>query len=476
MILNWPSAIRVGFAVTLSFLAAALSAQPVMTVPNLKVRTAASGFTTPIALAFIGPNEFLLLEKNTGKVLQVRNGATVGTALDLGVNFASERGLLGIALHPDFRTNGYVYLFWSESSTGADSADLLAVPLLGNRVDRYIWTGATLLFDRNLIRLRSLQDDATNPAPRGNHNAGVLAFGPDRKLYVIFGDQGRRGLLQNNMMGPVPDDQFGGPEPDHAHFSGVILRLNDDGTTPSDNPFASFSGMSPEADFNIRKIFVYGVRNSFGMAFDPYSGNLWYQENGEDAYDELNVARSGMNSGWIQIQGPAARVPDYRQIEMTSLHGETFPNLQQLRWPPENIATTTEEALSRLFMLPGSRFFDPVLSWRYVIAPAAIGFVKGRELGPSFEKDLIMGLSVPLPMGGPLLRFNLTGNRRKLALENPELADGVVDNPDFNDLGSTAANVIGTGFGIVTDIKTGPNGKLYVVSLLSGSVYEISRR
>jgi glucose/arabinose dehydrogenase len=467
---------RIACAFALALSAAAVTAQPILTVNGLTMRTAASGFVTPIAMAFLGQDEFLLLEKNTGKVLHIRDGATIGTALDLNVNFASERGLLGIALHPDFATNGWVYLFWSESTTGADSDGMLTVPLLGNRVDRFVWDGATLTHDHDIIKLRAYQDDATNPEPRANHDGGVLAFGHDDKLYIMFGDVGRRGLMQNNMMGPVPDDQFGGPEPDNAHWSGVIIRLNDDGTTPMDNPFSMFMGMGVEADANIRRTYAYGIRNSFGMAFDPQSGNLWYQENGEDAFDELNIVRPGMNSGWIQIMGPVSRVAEYRKIEMTSTHHEPFPNLQQLRWPPENIATTPAEALSRLFVIPGSTYVDPALSWKHVVAPAAIGFVPGTALGPSFRGDLIMGLSTTDTHGGPLLRFNLTGNRRKVAVDHPELEDRVVDNEDFHELGSTEANVIGTGFGIVTDIKSGPNGRMFVVSLDQGNVYEIWRQ
>ena len=82
--------------------------------------------------------------------------------MDLAVNSASERGLLGIALHPDFPTNPGVYLYWTESTTGADTANLADVPLLGNRVDRYNWNGSSLTFDRNLIKLHAFQNDATN--------------------------------------------------------------------------------------------------------------------------------------------------------------------------------------------------------------------------------------------------------------------------------------------------------------------------
>jgi len=179
-----------------------------------------------------------------------------GAVLDLAVNSASERGLLGIALHPSFASNGFVYLFWSESNTGADSNSLATVDLLANRIDRFRWNGSTLTFDRNIIRFRAFQADAGQTL-RGNHNGGVLRFGPDGKLYAIVGDTGRRGQTQNLVNGPfgpgIPDDQFGGPAPDDAHRTGVIVRLNDDGTAPTDNPFfAAGAMMGGEVGANVQ--------------------------------------------------------------------------------------------------------------------------------------------------------------------------------------------------------------------------------
>src|SRR5215216_4264179 len=213
---------------------------PTMLVDGLGVRTAASGLATPVSMAFIDRDDMLVLEKNSGKVQRLVNGDVQSQAvLDLAVNSGSERGLLGIALHPNFPTNPGVYLYWSETVSGVDSTSLTDVPLLGNRVDRFVWNGSALTLDKNIIRMRSLQQDAGQPA-RANHNGGVVRFGPDGKLYIYAGDRGRRGQMQNLPDGPgpagnMPDDQFGGPDPDDAHLTGVILRLNDDGTTPTDN-------------------------------------------------------------------------------------------------------------------------------------------------------------------------------------------------------------------------------------------------
>ena len=496
---------------------------PTVVDPNLNVETAVDGLELPTSIAFLGDNDLFVLEKNSGKVKRVIDGEVTATVLDLAVNNSSERGLLGIALHPDFPTNPGVYLYWTCKAAappaneffpdeqtcsdanmfGADTDNILQVPLLANRIDRFVWDGSSLHFDKRLITLRQFQndgapvppnqgDDASGPhgaqPPRGNHDSGVITFGPDGKLYAIVGDAGRRGALQNLPCGPTatscdgpedvtPDDQFGGPQPDDAHFSGVILRLNDDGSTPTDNPFFSVgAAMGGEAGRNIQKVFAYGIRNTFGMAFDPISGALWEEENGEDAFDEINLVERGMNSGWIQIAGPSSRVSQYREIETTSTHEEAFPNLQQFRWGPERIATTPAEAKSRLFVLPGSRYSEPEFSWKWVVTLAAIGFIDGRGLGPQYDGDLLAGLAEDEPEEGVLFRFNLTGNRRAIGVDDPRLADRVADNLEPHDLTESETLVFGTGFGIVTDIETAPDGSVYVVSLEDGEIFRISHR
>jgi glucose/arabinose dehydrogenase len=470
---------------------------PTMTDAGLTVRQLASGLSQPTALAFLGAGDLLVLEKATGKVLRVTNGVVQPTpALDLGVNSFSERGLLGIALHPQFPANPRVYLYWTESSTGADTENADEVPLRGNRVDSFLWNGSTLAFEKNLITLHAFQQDAGQPS-RGNHNGGVIRFGPDGKLYVIIGDNGRRGNLQNLRYGPsatpegpaVADDQFGGPAPDKNHLTGVILRLNDDGTTPSDNPFVNIDPDSPgktasagkktaappelagKSAGNVQKVFAYGIRNSFGMAFDPVSGYLWTQENGDDSFDEINRVEAGFDGGWIQLMGPSSRVAEFKQIEVS--RGDS---LQQNRWLPDQIADTPAQALARLYVLPGSHYTEPEFSWKYAVAPSPIGFVRGNGLGASFAGDLLVGASRTTLAGGYLFRFELTQDRRHLSLTEARLADTVADNLDKFDLTESESLLIGRDFGITTDIETAPDGNVLVLSLSNGAIYELSAK
>ena len=482
------SASGIAVLLALAWASSADAQTPEVVDQNLGVRTAASGLSQPVSMAFIGPDDALVLEKASGRVMRVVDGDVQGAVLDLAVNSNSERGLLGIALHPDFDDNGFVYLFWSESNTFADSNSSTAVDLLANRVDRFHWDGSTLTptAGNPIIRFRAFQQDA-GQAARGNHNGGVLRFGSDGKLYAIVGDTGRRGQTQNLVNGPfgpgIPDDQFGGPAPDDAHRTGVIVRLNDDGTAPTDNPFfAAGAAIGGEVGANVQKLFAYGIRNSFGMAVDPVSGDLWEQENGDDSFSEVNRVEPGMNSGWIQIMGPASRVAQFKAIGPTM--GPTSdpfaPNgyfgLQQIRWPPTNIADTPQEALSRLFMLPGAHFSDPELSWKFELGPGGMGFLDGRALGPQYAGDLFMGGSRDFLQGGHLFRMQLTGNRHKVAVDDPRLEDRVADNVGKWEITESESLLFGRNFGLVTDIHSGPDGHLYVLSNTHGAVYEIFRR
>ena len=358
-------------------------------------------------------------------------------------------------------------------------------------MDRFRWNGSILIFDRNIIRLRSFQNDRNNvadptlPVLRGNHNGGVLRFGPDGKLYIVIGDNGRRGWTQNNLAGPTPDDDFGGPLPDDAHLTGVILRLNDDGSTPRDNPFHESGeqlgrrlggALGAEVGDNLQRIYAYGVRNSFGMAFDPKKGDLWTTENGGRAFDEVNRVERGFNGGWIQFMGPLSRVAEFKTLEVAAGFGANGPGgLQQMRFPPASIADTPEDARFRLFDVPGSHPRDPEFSWKYVVPPAGLGFISGTGLGAQYDGDLIVGSAVARATNrGHLYRFRLNGGRTRFVFDDDRLKDGVADNLVLDDFATEGEEILfGTDFGIVTHIETGPDGALYLVSPSAGSIRKI---
>jgi glucose/arabinose dehydrogenase len=467
-----------------------------MLLRDLIVRTVATDLDTPTSLAILNNNELLVTEKNTGRVQHLVNGEVNSTVLDLPVNFASERGLLSIALDPNFARTRFVYLYWTSllsapagptQTSTVDSDDVLDVPLLGNRVDRFRWdtSGDTpqLRFDRNLLQLRAFQNDGVaeppgqgdaGQPPLGNHDGGVIRFGRDGKLYVIIGDVGRRSALQNLEFGPkadqaapaVPDDQFGGPTPDDAHFTGVILRINRDGSTPGDNPFFRIGAqIGGEVGANIQQVFAYGIRNSFGMTVDPFTGRLWYSENGDDSFDEINQAFPGHNSGWVQTMGPLSRIDEFKQIETTFGNG----TIQQLRYPPANIADTEREARLRLFDLPGSRYSDPEFSWKFAVPPTALAFVSDSDLGRHLRGDLLVGNGA-----GQIMAFDLARNRTDFNL-NGGLRDLVDDNTTKFVPAESQRLVIGEGFGIITDLQSSRNG-MYVLSHTNGALYEVTQR
>ena len=190
----------------------------------------------------------------------------------------------------------------------------------------------------------------------------------------------------------------------------------------------------------------------------------------------------GQNSGWVQIRGPVSRIAQYKAIETSPAFPDPCTNLpvnyfglQQIRWPPTLIADTPDQALARLFMLPGARYRDPEFSWKFEVAPAGIGFMEGDGLGDQYENDLFTGAARTTLEGGQLFHFKLTGDRKKIRLDDP-LEDRVADNLCKFDITESESLLFGENFGIGTDIQTGPNGNLFVVSNSNGAIYEIFRQ
>jgi glucose/arabinose dehydrogenase/plastocyanin len=417
-------------------------------------------------LAFFDATNYFVTEKSTGQVHHVSDGRVSEPVLDLAVNFFDERGLLGIALHPDFASNGFVYLYWTESAQGesgdgmfgADTDEAKTLPDLGNRVDRFIWDGTKLSWDRNLVKLRSntLETD-TSDRIRGNHDAGPLVFGQDGKLFIINGDQNQRSQLQN-----LPD----AAAPDDLNLAGAVLRLNDDGSTPEDNPFfATGAAMGGEVGENVQMIWTYGVRNSFGLAIHPETGVLWQTENGDDSWDEVNIFPAGSNSGWIQLIGPPERFAEFKQIESDSEDG-----MDNRDFPPDQLAANADEAQQRMFVLEGSSYVPPVFAWKHPVAVTSIAFVTDESLGATSANTAWLGTVLTdslyrYPLAADGSGFDFAGDAG--------LNDRVDDNTEKGDVGESAEYVVGTGFGVVTGIVHAPDGLLYVSSISAGAVYRI---
>lgn len=370
----------------------------------LNVEAAVEGLASPTSMVFLDDNNILVLEKE-GSIRLVSNGILQEQPiLQVPVNAESERGLLGVALSNvsngnQGTTNTDVFLYYTEEDP------------LRNRIYKYQWNGETLINPSLILDLPA------EPGP--NHDGGKIIIGPDGYLYAVLGDLNHDGQLQNFPDGPPPDD------------TGSIFRINPaNGSAPTDNPFI---GSGTEV---LNKYYAYGVRNSFGMDFDPLTGNLWDTENGPASYDEINLVRPGFNSGWQTVMGPI------------SISGDTEDDLVNF---------------------PGSHYADPLFSWTEPVAPTDVEFFNSSNLGERYTNNIFVGDIVR----GNLYFFEVNENRDGISLDTTQqqagLSDLVVDSED-----ELSAITFGSGFGGITDIETGPDGNLYVLSFDDGIIYEIS--
>ncbi len=239
---------------------------------GIAITTLVSDAEFPIALAFAPDGRIFFTEKETGRIRIIdATGQLLDEPFaDVAVVSNSERGLLGIAIHPDFDVNGYVYAFYTRSSTTQDTRTDAAAS--DNRVVRFTADGNAGTDETLILQL------PVQPGP--NHNGGNIHFGPDGKLYISLGDLADTTNSQSIDVLP-----------------GKILRINDDGSTP-DNPFAADSLM-----------YVLGLRNSFDFTHDPVSGTIFATENGTSLHDEINRLPAGSNGGWPLVEGDSEGAP-----------------------------------------------------------------------------------------------------------------------------------------------------------------------
>jgi glucose/arabinose dehydrogenase len=264
--------------------------------------------------------------------------------------------------------------------------------------------------NNNLSEGRLILDLPGEPGP--NHNGGKMQIGPDGMLYAVKGDLNRDGMLQNVRDGPPPDD------------TSVILRVDYNGN--------GVGNVLSAMGVDLSKYYAYGIRNSFGFDFDPLTGVLWDVEDGPTDYDEINIVLPGFNSGWQKVMGPLG-------IE----------------------GITAED----LVLFQGSHYADPVFSWLRSEGVTDMEIFNSTSLGEEYAYNMFVGDI----NNGNLYFFTINGNRSGLDLGGiPGLEDFVANNSE-----ELNAVILGRGFsGGITDIQTGPDGYLYILTF-SGDLYRV---
>jgi len=379
---------------------------------HLKVEQVVGGLDTPTTMAFLGPNDILVLEKDKGTVQRIVNGKLQGQPLlDVNVATSVERGMCGIAISKhDSKT--YVFLYYTEIS-GNDGADRQGEEPMGNRLYRYE------LVDNKLINPTLLLDLPATPGPR--HNGGAIIIGPGNNLYVPIGDvdgsfrgPSSQTITQNYQSGKDADGRSG------------ILRITQDGQPVGEGILGN--------DIPLRLYYAYGVRNSFGLGFDPVSGKLWDTENGPGNSDEINLVEPGFNSGWQEVMGLAKNEKGFDEANLVDFNGK-------------------------------GHYRDPELVWLNTAGPTALLFMTSSKLGSQYLNSMF----VSDVHNGRIYHFELTSDRAHLNLP-PQLAGKIIKNPRASGLDKI---IFGEDFGGITDLKIGPDGYLYVVSIGLGKIFRI---
>jgi glucose/arabinose dehydrogenase len=390
------------------------STQPIVNDNSLKVELFYSGPQPITSIAFLNNADLVALEKNTGKIQRIANGVSLKELLDVNVTTLDERGMLGVAISKNADGGAYVFLYYTESKTPNGEP-------IGNRLYRYE------LINNKLVNPKLLLDLPALPGPY--HNGGAITIGPDNNIYIPEGD------LDNVENKESPNTKAQNIERgEEPNGSGGILRVTKSGQVVG-------KGILGET-YPLDLYYAYGIRNSFGIDFDPISGNLWDTENGPNFGDEINLVEPGFNSGWLQVQGIWEKVKG-------------------------NIGNVSADPQKNLVDFNGKgKYSTPEFIWKNRYGPTALKFLDSTNLGEEYDNDLFVGDV----HRGNIYHFELNKERTELSLDDL-LQDKIADND--NEL---KGKIFAKGFyGGISDLEVGPDGYLYVVSGIWNNVGKIYR-
>jgi len=388
---------------------------PTINDTYLSIETVFKGINEITNIAFLANNDILYLEQREGTVKRIVNGNVIPEPL-ITVNVNGSHGLVGITVST--RENGHpvVFLFFTETLPKNDINVLERKFSHADRVYRFELVNNKLVNPKLVLNLPAF------PGP--DHHGGEILIGPDSNLYVATGDidgfrnDSTRTMAQNYRNGQYPDGRAG------------ILRVSQIGGLVENGILGN--------TYPLNLYYAYGIRNSFGMDFDPVTGNLWNTENGPEYGDEINFVAPGFNSGYQIINGKYFGNPNYG--EFVDFGGK-------------------------------GKYSNPEFSWgikggNFTVAPTGIVFLNSTKLGKQYENDMFVSDA----KYGNIYHFELNANRTQLIL-NGTLDDQVADNLEELD-----KITFGKGFSGITDLQVGPDGYLYVLTHIGeeGAILKIT--
>jgi aldose sugar dehydrogenase len=430
---------------------------------NLRLELVTDGLNFPTGLAFLGQDDILVLEKE-GKVQRIVNNRILqDPALDLTsfINSTRERGLLGIAIfdgnsnnHYDLSGKNNIYLYYTENifkrqHVTSDCTLEKCSPndLVVNSLYKYKFK------DGKLVNPKLLLSVPLDKKLSLQHIGGVITIGPDNNIYISTGDgnlcrkpETCKTSIKDGLLNSQSVNMENGNTP---LGSGGILYLKVDNSSNTYKPILG-------DEYPLGLYYAYGIRNSFGLDFDPITGYLWDTENGPFYGDEINLVEPGFNSGWPKKQGIWS-ITDYSQIAVDPPIGEK----RGYHIPTES---RLEGDYSKLFDFNGKgKYSDPEFTWNDPVGVTSIEFLNSDKLGKQYENDMF----VATHNDGFVYHFDLDEKRKNLLLQE-KLEDKVADNNK-----ELKNNIFAKDLSAITDLETGPDGFLYILSSIEGKIWRI---